>query len=225
MGLAMGSIGATAMTGYADADWVAEWAAAMRLADPADALFVYVVFVFVFVTAVHAVLTVLRLRTEESSGIAESLLGTPLSRNRWAGGHLCVALTAPVFLQLGLGLGLGIGAAAATGDAGELGRAIGHTLPLVPAVWVIVGVTLLAYGLSGRSAAVVGWLALSVGIVAEIAVKAGLPEGLYPAVSPFAHVSPYYQPTQLTYLMLTLLATALVAAGLATLRRRDLTRS
>jgi ABC-2 type transport system permease protein len=225
IGLAMGSIGATAMTGYADADWVADWAAAMRLADPADALFVYVIFVFVFASAVHAVLTLLRLHTEETSGIAESLLSTPHSRTRWAGGHLCVALTAPLLLQLSLGIGLGIGATAATGDAGELVRALGLAVPLIPAIWVIVGLTLVAFGLSGRAAPVVGWLALSVGIVAEIAVKAGLPDVVYRALSPFAHVSPYYQPTPLTYLMLTLLAAALVAAGLATLRRRDLTRS
>jgi ABC-2 type transport system permease protein len=225
IGLAMGSIGATAMVGYADADWVRAWAAAMRLADPADALYVYVVFVFVFVSAVHAVLTVLRLRTEETSGLAESILSTPHSRTRWAGGHLAVALVAPLLLQLGLGTGLSIGAAATTGNPGELGRALALCLPLVPAVWVIVGITLLAFGLSGQSAPVVGWLAIAIGIVAEIAVKAGLPDIVFLALSPFAHVSPYYQPTPLTYLLLVLLAAALIAIGLTTLRRRDLTRN
>lgn len=166
-----------------------------------------------------------RLRTEEASGLAESILSTPYSRTRWAGSHLAVALTAPLLLQLCLGIGLGLGTAATTGDASELGRALGLTLPLVPAVWVIIGVTLLAFGLSGRSAPVVGWLAASVGIIAEIAVKAGLPDVVFLALSPFGHVSPFYQPTPLTYVLLTLLAATLVTVGLTALRRRDLTRS
>jgi ABC-2 type transport system permease protein len=130
-----------------------------------------------------------------------------------------------VLLQLSLGIGLGIGAAVTTGEPGELVRALGLTLPLVPAVWVIVGVTLLAFGLSGRSAPVAGWLVVSIGIIAEIAVKAGLPDFVFLALSPFAHVSPYYQPSPRTYLLLTLLAAALVTTGLAALRRRDLTRN
>ena len=90
---------------------------------------------------------------------------------------------------------------------------------------MIIAVTLAAFGLSGRSAPVVGWLAVSIGIIAEIAVKAGLPDIVFLSLSPFARVSPYYQPTSLTYLLLTLLAAALVTVGLTTLRRRDLTRN
>jgi ABC-2 type transport system permease protein len=66
---------------------------------------------------------------------------------------------------------------------------------------------------------------VAVGIAGEIAVKAGLPEAVFLATSPFAHVSPYYQPTPATYLMLTGIACTLVAIGATTLRRRDIGRA
>ncbi|WP_252443278.1 ABC transporter permease [Pseudonocardia humida] len=223
IGSAMGAAGSAAVADYADLAWVADYASALRLSDPADAFFVYVVFVFVFVTAGHAVFLTLRLRTDEASGLAESLLATPTSRARWAAGHLGVALLAPVLLQTSLGVGLGVGAGAATGDlAGELTRGLGLALPLVPAVWVLVGVTVAAFGAVSRTAPVLGWLAIGIGIGAEIAVKAGvLPEAVYRAVSPFSHVSAYYRPTPLVYIGLVIIAGALIAAGIALLQRRD----
>ncbi|MHA6623118.1 ABC transporter permease [Pseudonocardia sp. DLS-67] len=216
IGAGIGSVGSRAMTEYAQTEWVRAWASAMRLDDPADAFLVYTVFVFVFATTAHAVTAVLRLRTEEVSGLAEAILSTTQSRNRWIAGHLSVALAAPVLLQASLGLGLGTG-------RGDPSHALGITLPLVPAIWVVVGVTVAAFGLTPRWAPAVGWFTVVVGIAGELAVKAGLPEALYRATSPFAHVSPYYQPTSATYLLLTLVAGALVAIGAVTLRRRDIT--
>lgn len=222
-GVAMGRAGSAAMTEYGELRWVREYAAAARIPEPADAFFVYVVFVFVFVTAAQAVLTVLRLRADEASGLADAVLATTRSRTRWMSGHVGVALAGPVLLQASLGLGLGAGAAADAGSlVPELGRALGHTLPLVPAVWVVVAVTVAVFGLRGRWAPVAGWLAVTVGIAGELAVKAGLPEVLYLVTSPFAHVNPYYRPEATTYLVLTALTGALVAVGASALRRRDI---
>ncbi|WP_147919081.1 ABC transporter permease [Ruania zhangjianzhongii] len=222
LGLAMGAAGSRAMAEYADLAWVREWAAAMRVEDPADAFFVYVVFVFVLIAAIPAVLATLRLHREESGGVAATLLSVPLTRAHWAASRLAVALMTPVLLQLALGLGLGLGGSIGTGGTGQLWRALSWTMPLVPAVWVIIAVTFAAFGLHARIAPIAGWFALTLGIVAELAVKAGLPDSLYRAVSPFGAISPYYQPTVLTYLLLAAAATVLVLFGFATLRRRDL---
>lgn len=226
IGAAMGGVGSRAMAGYADLAWVREYAAALRIDDPADAFLVYVVFVLVFASAAHAVNAVLRLRGDEASGLAEAILSTSQSRRRWLAGHLSVALLAPALLQTCLGLGLGTGAALAGGDPlGELAGALTLTLPLVPAVWVVVGVTVAAFGLFGGAAVAVGWGAVAVGIVGELAVKAGMPEWLFLAVSPFGHVSPYFQPTPATYAALAGVAGAFIVVGAAALCRRDLIRT
>ncbi|MDA3643948.1 hypothetical protein LZ318_32960 [Saccharopolyspora indica] len=223
MGLALGAGGSGAMAEYGRSAWVQAYAAAMLIDDPADALYVYVVFSFVFVTGIHAVLTVLRLHRDETSGIAANLLGGPLGRVRWALGQLAVAMAAPVVLQFAMGLGLGLGTWAATGRVDELGRPLALTMPLVIAVWVIVAIAFAAFGLRARTAPRVGWTALAIGIAVEIAVKAGsLPEWLYRATSPFASISPYFQPTPLTYTGLLVFTAVLVAVGSMAIKRRDL---
>jgi len=100
---------------------------------------------------------------------------------------------------------------------------IGLTIPLTPAVWVIAGVTIAAFGLLPRAATTIGWAALAIGIGAEVAAKASiLPMWVYRSVSPFAHVSPAYSPTIVDYLLVTLIAAALIAVGTAAFTRRDL---
>jgi ABC-2 type transport system permease protein len=52
-----------------------------------------------------------------------------------------------------------------------------------------------------------------------------MPEWLYLATSPFAHVNPYFQPTPGTYAGMAVVAGAFIAVGAATLRLRDLIRT
>lgn len=223
MGTALGAGGASAAAEYGRAAWVQEYAAAMRVDDPADALHTYVVFSFVFITGIHAVLTILRLHRDEMSGIASNLLSGPLPRPQWALSQLTVAFTAPIVLQFAMGLGLGLGTWGATGSIDELLRPLALTMPLVVSVWVIVAITFVAFGLRAGIAPWAGWIALTIGIVVEIAVKAGgVPEWLYHATSPFAMISPYFQPTALTYLGLLALSAGLVVSGVTALNRRDL---
>lgn len=223
MGLAMGYVGAGAMAEYADMPWVRDMGAELGVA-PADTFFTYVVFVFVFPIAAQALFTALRIRREESSGTAELLLSGPTRRTAWALAHVGAALAAPVVLLAVLGVSVGLGTGLAGGQTGaDVARFTVLTLSLAPAVWVVVGVAVLAQGLLPRLSVAVGWTALGAGVVTEIAVKTGLvPEPLFLLVSPFAHVNPYYQSSMINYPVLTALAATLVAAGLWALRRRDL---
>lgn len=163
------------------------------------------------------------MRAEETRGGAEAVLAVPVSRLRWAASHLVFALAVPAGLLLIIGLGFGLGLGVATGDlSGQLSHMLATTIPLIPAVWVVVGITLAAYGLFGPTWGLAGWVVLATGIVGELLVKMGMPEWLFLATSPFAHVNPYWQPTMVTVLVLTVIAAALIAIGLAGLRRRDL---
>jgi ABC-2 type transport system permease protein len=224
MSLATGLTGGgDVMQEYAQGAWVQDYAARMGLDSPSDALFVYVVFVFVFPIAMYGIMATLRLRAEETRGGAEAVLAVPVSRLQWAVSHLVFAMAVPAGLLLIIGLGFGLGLGAATGDvSGQLTHMLSITVPLIPAVWVIVGITMAAYGLFGPTWGLAGWVVLAVGILGEILVKMGMPEWLFLATSPFAHVNPYWQPTTVTVLVLTLIAGALTVIGLAGLRRRDL---
>ncbi|NYH54811.1 ABC-2 type transport system permease protein [Nocardiopsis arvandica] len=222
-GLVVGYAGAGAMAEYADMPWVRAMAAELHVA-PADTFFVYVVFAFVFPIAAQAVLTALRVREEERAGTGELLLAGPTGRTGWALAHAAAAFTAPVVLLLVLGAAVGAGSGAGGGEVwAGVARFTALTLSLAPAVWVVVAVTVLAHGAVPRLCAAVGWSVLAVGILTEVAVKAGLvPEALFLLVSPFAHVNPYYQSVPAAHALLVALAAALTAAGVWALRRRDL---
>ncbi|CAM5715606.1 hypothetical protein SHIRM173S_07680 [Streptomyces hirsutus] len=88
----------------------------------------------------------LRPRSEETAGRAEPLLATGLSRARWVGGHLAVAMGGGTVVLLLAGLGFGIAGAASTGDAGLLPDLVGAALAYAPALWVTVGVAVVLFG-------------------------------------------------------------------------------
>ena len=222
-GLAMGYVGAGAMAAYSEAAWVQRMASGMDV-HPAEVFFVYTVFVLVFPIAIQAVLTTLRMRREEIAGTGELLLSGPVERTRWAVAHLSVAFAGPAVLLAVLGIAVGSGSVlGGEGSVGDILRFSSLTLSLTPAVWVICAVTFLAYGALPRLCTALGWTALAVGVLAEIAVKTGaVPQVLFLFASPFAHVNPYYRMTDTAPLLLTLLTVVLTVAGLWALRRRDL---
>lgn len=214
VGVAFGSVGAGAMAEYADSPWIAEYAATMRISDPAQTFFVYVVFVFVFPIAAYAILTALRLRSDETTGKAELLLSVPLTRSRWAVATILAALIGPAALLIILGLSL---------TAPDVNGMFPLTLSLIPAVWVIVGIVVLAIGFVPSAAFPVAWAALGIGIAGEILVKAGLPDVIYLATSPIAHVNPYYT-TPTSWLVLLVITAITIALGVVGIGRRDLDR-
>ena len=105
--------------------------------------------------------------------------------------------------------------------APEIDGVLAVTFTLIPAVWVLIGVVTLAFGFMPRLTAPLAWVALTIGVLGEILVKAGLPDVVYLVTSPFAHVSPYYT-TPWSPLVLLALAAVLIVTGLAGVRRRDL---
>ena len=165
----------------------------------------------------------LRARGEETAGRAELLLAGPVGRSRWAGGHFGVALAGTVVVLAAAGAGEGLGAAITTGDAAELPRIAGAALVQVPAVWVLAGLAIAAYGLAPRAVAV-AWVALAVCFVVGLfGALLDLPAWLID-LSPYSHV-PEVPASALTpgpLIALTAIAAALLLVGVAGLRRRDI---
>ncbi|MEU5202883.1 ABC transporter permease [Streptomyces pseudogriseolus] len=169
------------------------------------------------VAALYVVASVLRLHGEETSGRAEPVLAGSVGRLRWAAGHLVVAFGGSALLMLLAGAGL------ALGHGERTGAILGACLVQIPAVWVIGGVAVLLYGLAPGAAMGAWGVAGAVLLIGWVGPALDVPRAVLD-LSPFGHLPklPGGEMTWPPVLVLTALAVALVAAGLAGLRRRDL---
>ncbi|PZG12868.1 ABC transporter permease [Nonomuraea aridisoli] len=185
-----------------------------------DVFFSFVMYVLSQLVTGAALVSALRARGEEVAGRADLLLSTPVGRLRWALSHLAFALAGPALLLAVLGVAAGLAY-----DCDAL-RVAGATLAYLPAVWTVVGIATLAFGVLPGLAAAVSWTALGIFLVVDLLAEFRLASGVVLDVSPFVHVPALLldgagSPVA-PLLALTAVAGALAVAGLALLRRRDL---
>ena len=118
--------------------------------DLTDSYFSTTMLIMALIGTGFAIQATIRLRSEETSGLAEPVLATALSRTRWVGSHLVIALGGSAVLLGAAGLGTGVAYGISIGDAGAVPRLVGSALVYMPAMWVLVGVTVLLYGIVPR---------------------------------------------------------------------------
>jgi ABC-2 type transport system permease protein len=175
--------------------------------------------------AAYGMAAALRPRTEESEQRAELVLATPAGRVRWVAGHVVIAAAGPAVLLGAAGLTAGLAYGLRTGDVGsELPRLLGAALAQVPAAWLMAGVAVALFGLAPRMAASAGWAALGViALLTLVGPTLRLPQWVMD-ISPFTHLPklPGGSFTVSPLLWLAGVAVVLAVAGLAGLRRRDL---
>ncbi|WP_405646452.1 ABC transporter permease [Streptomyces sp. NBC_00019] len=183
-----------------------------------DAFLTSMVGMMGLIAALYVVGSVLRLHGEETSGRAEPVLANSVSRMRWAAGHLTVAFGGVVLIMLLTGLGF------AVGYGREVGPILGACLVQVAAVWVIGGLAVALYGLLPRLAPAAWGVAGAVLLIGWVGPALDAPQAVLD-VSPFGHL-PKLPGGEMSWgpvLVLVGLSVVLVAAGLAGLRRRDMT--
>ncbi|MFI7413455.1 ABC transporter permease [Streptomyces sp. NPDC049627] len=171
----------------------------------------------------YTVQSVLRLRGEESGLRAEPLLATPVSRGRWVAGHLTVALAGSVAMLVAAGLGTGLAYGITSGDLGQVPRLVGAALAYTPALWLLAGLAIALYGLVPRGT-IAAWAALLACFVIGLLGEALDLPGRVRDISPFEHI-PHAPAADLGLTapaLLTAIAAALTAAGVAGFRRRDI---
>ena len=175
--------------------------------------------------AAYATSAVLRLRAEETGGQAEPLLATAIGRTRWGLSHIAVAVVGTAVLLAVAGVAAGLGYGLRTGSAGsEVARLLGAAMAQLPASLAVAGAAVVLFGLLPRASVAGAWTV--VGVLVLIALFGQVLQ-LSPwilDVSPFTHVPrlPGAAVTGTPLLWLSLAAVALVAVGLAGLRRRDI---
>jgi ABC-2 type transport system permease protein len=173
----------------------------------------------------YATSTVLRLRTEETGGLAEPLLATAVGRIRWALSQVAVAVfgTAVLLALAGLATGLGYGLRA--GSAGpQVARMLGAAMAQLPASLVMAGVAVALFGLLPGACVAGAWTVLGAVVVIDLFGQALQLSHWLLDVSPFTHVPrlPGGTVSAVPLLWLCLAAVTLSALGLAALRRRDI---
>ena len=176
-----------------------------------------------YMVAVYAALAVQGLRAEETRGRAEAVLATPVSRVGWLGSNLLVSGVAAVGLMTVAGLGTGIGAALVTGDGRHVGEVTLAHLNHAPAVWVVLAVAALLFGVAPRALAVVWALVGYSFTVGSFGSLLDLPQAALD-VSPFTHPAELPLAAFRATPLLVLSAVALALAGLALIgyRRREI---
>jgi ABC-2 type transport system permease protein len=183
-----------------------------------DAFLASMVGMMGLVAALYVVGSVLRLNGEETSGRAEPLLANAVGRLRWAAGHLVIAFAGSALLMLITGLGF------AVGYGRQVGPILGACLVQVAAVWVVGGVAVLLYGVLPRAATAAWGVAGAALLIGWVGPALNAPRAVLD-LSPFGHLPKLpgggmeWEPV----LVLLLVSAALVAGGLAGLRRRDMT--
>ncbi|MGA5078880.1 ABC transporter permease [Streptomyces griseoincarnatus] len=223
MGAMYGSILGDAEEMLAGIDEIEEALERIGGASVAESFASMVMVVLTVVASVYVVMAALRPRSEETAGRAEPLLATGLSRSRWVGGHLAVAMGGGTVVLLLAGLGFGLAGAASTGDAGLVPDLTGAALAYAPALWVTVGVAVVLFGWfprASQAAWVVPVYAFVAGYLGQILQFPDWMNNL----SPFGHIPrlPAAGMSWTPMFLLTLVAAALVWLGLTGFRRRDL---
>lgn len=174
--------------------------------------------------AAYGVSSTLRLRSEESAGRAEPLLSGGASRIQWATSHLAYAIGGPALLMAAAGTSSGLSYGLSTGHSGrQIARMVASALSQLPAIWVMVGVTLLIFGAVPRMAMAAWGVLAAFLLVGQIGATLQFPQVVLD-LSPFTH-SPKLPGAELSataVVSLLVVAGLLMGLGLGLLRRRDI---
>jgi ABC-2 type transport system permease protein len=176
------------------------------------------------IASAFAVQAALRLRGEESGQRLEPILATGTARLPWALSHLMFAVLGTAAVLAALGLTSGFAYGLSTGDlTGQLPALLGAAIAQLPAALLLGGITVLLFGLAPRaSAAIWGILAVCM-LISELGEILKLPQ-IIRDLSPFTHSPklPGGDVSNTALITLTLTGMALLIAGLAGFRHRDI---
>jgi ABC-2 type transport system permease protein len=159
-------------------------------------------------TTAYVVTAVLRVYSDEQSGLGEAVLAGAVSRWRWLLTAVASTLLGSIVLMFFAGLGNGLGAGITVGEPETIGRLTLAGLAYVPAMAVIAGVAALAVAVRH---AWIGWLAVTF-VVTSLYLGAllRLPRWLID-LSPVGRTT---APTDVPVIALTVMVVAAVALTL-----------
>ena len=189
-------------------------------------MFVSMVTSIMAMIALVPVLTVaLKPRGEEKEGRTEHVLSRVVPRVKYLSGYTILAFAASVLVQCATALGIYAAAVAVLPDPGDLtlGYLLKANLVYLPAMWAMIGVTVLLIGLLPKAANVIwGFFGFSFFATFLARIPDLLPDWLG-KLTPLGYVPqlPVDSINYGTLAVLTVIAAALTTAGFVFYRKRD----
>jgi ABC-2 type transport system permease protein len=154
---------------------------------------------------------------------ADPVLATATPRIRWASSHLVFAVLGPVLILTVAGSVAGVVYGAIIGDvAGQVPSVLGAAMIQIPAIWVVVGIAVVLFGLAPQYSDAIWGVLVAFFLLGQLGRILQFPQWSL-NLSPFSHI-PALPAEELTFtplLILALLAVVLTAIGLAGFQRRD----
>ncbi|HYL08166.1 MAG TPA: hypothetical protein VEU76_06430 [Candidatus Udaeobacter sp.] len=225
-GIAYGWIGPTVDAFIGQNKALAEVLAGAGGGNLTDKYFAASLRIIALVAAGFAVQSALRVRAEEASMRAESVLATPVSRTRFAASHLAVGFAGGVVLLVIAGVATGVTYQIAGGTTESIPRVLAAALVYIPPLWIMVGMSMALEGLVPR------WAGLAWGVFAACVLVGFLGAVLQiptwvQDLSPFQRVPqlPAESLTAAPLIVMAFIAALLTLVGLGGLRRRDFGRT
>lgn len=193
--------------------------------DLVDLSFGFAMGIIGLATSVYAVQAILVLRAEEADGRLEPILGTAVTRLAWIGSHIACAVFGTAVILVLAWASAGLAAGLVAGDlTARLADLVPAALIQAPAVLVLVGIAVAAFGVLPRSSSPVSWAAVgAASIVTLLGDMLDLPDAVRD-LSPFSHLPtlPAEGVSGGSVLALLGISVGLAAIGLVGFRRRDL---
>ncbi|MDT5098929.1 MAG: polyether ionophore transport system permease protein [Mycobacterium sp.] len=169
-------------------------------------------------TTAYVVSAVLRVYTDEESGLGEAVLAGAVSRWRWLLTAVAAATAGSAVLMFFAGVGMGLGAGITIGDPQTIWRLTLAALAFVPAMAAMAGVAALAVALRHPW---IGWLAVTFVIISlYLGALLRLPQWLLDA-SPIGQTKAPIEYSGVALTALVVAAAALTLIAGAIYRRRD----
>lgn len=201
---------------------LAEWLALTSGASVTDGYLATAVLVVSLFAGAAVVAAVLRLRSEEEAGRGDVVLAAPVSRQRWALGHLVAVAGVALVVQVGSGLATGVAAAVSLQSPGAALRVTAASLAMVPALAVLAGLTFALWALWPRWSPA-AWTFVAVAITVGVFGPLLRLPAWAAALSPFHHVPSMPAESMRWGPLVALVGVAVTAVlvGLVALHRRD----
>ncbi len=172
----------------------------------------------------YTIQALLRMRAEETTGRLEPVLASAVSRQRWMGCQVAIALSGTAGMLALAGLAGGVAYGAMTGRwADGIGGLVSAGLAQACAALALGGFVVAAFGLVPRWAGVLAWSALAASLVmGQLGALLRLPQAVLD-ISPFTHVpavpAEEFSATPIRWLLAV--AAVLIAIGVLAFRHRD----
>lgn len=188
-----------------------------------DSFLAQIAGIFGMVAALYGVQATLRLRAEETAVRVEPLLATRVGRVRLALSHLVFGLLGTGIVLAAAGLGTGLAHGLRVDDVrGYVPAMLGATLSQLPAIWLVVAVAAVLFGLLPRHSSSAWGIAAMLILLTLFGPIFDLDPLLIDA-SPFSHIPrvPGGDFAAGPLLWIAGIAAVVLFAGLAGFRRRD----